>query len=200
MAHVKCGMIGETMNVPARRHATYQDVLDAPPHQVAELIAGVLYTNPRPAPSHAQATSVLIEELGPPFKRGRGGPGGWMILVEPELHLGIGPDVLVPDLAGWRRETLPELPDTAHFTRTPDWVAEVLSPSTRRLDRAQKVPIYRRERVGHVWLIDPGAQLLEVLRLDGDSYRLVASHAGEEKVRAEPFDAIELELAALWAR
>src|SRR5689334_16449872 len=101
-------MLREYMSVPVPRRATYQDVLDAPPHQVAEVIDGVLYTNPRPAPSHAQATSVLIEELGPPFKRGRGGPGGWMILVEPELHLGAEPDVLVPDLAGWRRETLPE--------------------------------------------------------------------------------------------
>jgi len=200
MARVKCGMIGENMNVPARRRATYQDVLDAPPHQVAEVIEGVLYTNPRPSTPHANASSILGAELVPPFRRGKGGPGGWIILDEPELHLGAEPDILVPDLAGWRRETLPELPDAAYLTIAPDWLAEVLSPSTHRLDRAQKLPIYGREKVRHVWLIDPGAQLLEVLRLDGETYRIVASHAGDEKVRAEPFDAIELEVAALWAR
>jgi Uma2 family endonuclease len=167
---------------------------------VAELVAGVLYTHPRPGTPHAQATSVLAEELGPPFKRGRGGPGGWIILFEPEIHLGPDPDVLVPDLAGWRRSTLPELPDAAFLTVAPDWVAEVLSRATRRHDRAHKIPVYQRERVQHVWLIDPGAQLLEVLRLDGESYRLVGSHAGGEGVRAEPFEAIELDLAALWAR
>jgi Uma2 family endonuclease len=188
------------MNVPARRRATYQDVLDAPPHQVAEVIDGELYTNPRPSTPHANVSSVLGAELVLPFRRGKGGPGGWIILDEPELHLGVEPDILVPDLAGWRRETLPELPEAAFLTTAPDWLAEVSSPSTRRLDRVQKLPIYRREQVRHVWLIDPGAQLLEVLRLDGESYRLVASHGGDDRVRAEPFDAIELELAALWAR
>lgn len=188
------------MSAPACRRATYQDVLDAPPRELAELIDGVLYTHPRPALPHAQATSVLGEELGPPFKRGRGGPGGWILLDEPELHLGVEPDILVPDLAGWRRETLPELPDAAFLTTPPDWLAEVSSPSTLRFDRVQKLPIYQREQVPHVWLIDPAAQLLEVLRLDGASYRLVATHGGDAKVRAEPFDAIELELAALWAR
>jgi Uma2 family endonuclease len=200
MARAKCGMIGETMSIPARRRATYQDVLDAPPHQVAELIDGVLYTHPRPSTPHANASSVLGAELVLPFRRGKGGPGGWIILDEPELHLGAEPDILVPDLAGWRRETLPELPEAAFLTTAPDWLAEISSPSTRRFDRVQKLPVYQREKVRHVWLIDPGAQLLEVLRLDGESYRLVASHGGDAKERAEPFDAIELELAALWAR
>src|ERR1700677_698463 len=99
------------MAQPALQRATYQDVLDAPEHMVAEVIDGVLSLHPRPASPHAQASTTLGEELGPPFKRGKGGPGGWVILFEPELHLGTEPDILVPDLAGWRRETMPEMPD-----------------------------------------------------------------------------------------
>ncbi len=186
------------MSQPAPRKATYEDVLDAPEHLVAELIDGVLHTHPRPATPHAQAATVLGEELGPPFKRGRGGPGGWIILYEPEIHL--SEHVLVPDLGGWRRETLPTLPEVPYLELRPDWVAEVLSPSTRRHDRALKLPVYREHGVAHVWLVDPEARLLEVLRLDGGSYRLVATHAGEAVVRVEPFDAIELELGALWER
>jgi Uma2 family endonuclease len=184
----------------APKRATYEDVLQAPPHLLAELIDGVLHTSPRPAMPQAQAATVLGEELGPPFKRGKGGPGGWIILDEPELHLGLGPDILVPDLAGWRRETLPVLPEDPYLTVRPDWVAEVLSPSTRMRDRALKLPVYQREGVRHVWFVDPEAKTLEILRLDGESYRLVVTLSGTEPVRAEPFDAIELDIAALWSR
>ena len=128
----------------ARRRATYQDVIDAPAHQVAEIVDGTLHTHPRPAPAHGEASSNLGFELGPPFGRGRGGPGGWRIHFEPELHL--GDDILVPDLAGWRRERMPELPDTAYFTLAPDWACEVLSPSTRRLDLQEKRPALRALR------------------------------------------------------
>jgi Uma2 family endonuclease len=188
------------MGDPAARRATYEDVLAAPEHVVAEVIDGVLSTQPRPASPHAQAATTLGEELGPPFKRGKGGPGGWVILDEPELHLGTEPDILVPDLVGWRRETMPVMPDAAFFTVRPDWACEVLSPSTQRLDRRHKMPVYLRERVGHLWFVDPIARTLEVLALDGDSYRLLATHADDEKVRAPPFDAIELELGVLWSR
>lgn len=180
-----------------RRPATYQDVLDAPEHLVAELIGGELHTHPRPAPSHATAASVLGMDLGGPFHRGKGGSGGWWILDEPELHL--HEDVLVPDLASWRRERMPQQPREAYYQLAPDWVCEVLSPATARLDRVRKVPIYARERVQHVWLVNPTDQTLEVLRLDGAGYRLIATHGADERVRAEPFDAVELELAALWA-
>lgn len=186
--------------VPAPRRATYADVLAAPAGLVAEVIDGVLYTQPRPATPHALAASALGEELGPPFRRGRGGPGGWLLLDEPELHLGSEPDIVVPDLAGWRRERMPELPDAPYLTLAPDWACEVLSPRTQALDRTRKLPLYAREGVAHVWLVDPLARTLEVLRLDGDTYRLVATHGGEEVVRAEPFDAVGLELSALWAR
>ena len=178
--------------------ATASDLESLPAHIVGEIVAGVLYATPRPALPHAAAASAIGEELGPPFKRGKGGPGGWMILYEPELHLGA--DVLVPDLAGWRRERMPELPQAAFATLAPDWICEVLSPSTHKLDRGEKVRVYTRERVAHVWLVDPIEQYLEVLRLDGESYRIVATFSSDAPVRAEPFDAIELDLAALWAR
>ncbi len=177
-------------------HATYQDVLDAPDHCVAEVLAGELHTSPRPAMRHATAASVLGMDIGGPFQRGRGGPGGWWILDEPELHF--GEDILVPDLAGWRKERMPQSPTAAFCELSPDWICEVLSPSTARIDRVTKVPIYAREGVTHVWLLDPIAQTLEVLRLEGKSYLLVASFGGSGLVRAEPFDAIELELDALW--
>lgn len=178
--------------------ATYADLEALPPNMVGEIVHGVLYANPRPASPHARASSRLGGTLDGPFDRGRGGPGGWVILDEPELHL--GEDVLVPDLGGWRRQRMPVLPDAAFFTLAPDWVCEVLSPSTTKLDRAAKLPVYGREGVSHVWLIDPLAKTLEIYRLDGETYRLVGTHAEDAKVRAEPFDAIEIELGALWER
>ena len=187
-----------TLATMSKRPATYADLEALPANQVGEILGGVLYAFPRPAFPHARAASRLGVDLGGPFDRGRGGPGGWVILDEPELHF--GDDVLVPDLAGWRRERMPEMPATAFTTMAPDWLCEVLSPSTTRIDRSEKLPIYARERVTHVWLVDPLAQTLESLRLDGDTYRSVATSHGDTTVRTEPFDAIELELAALWAR
>ncbi|MCU0693559.1 MAG: Uma2 family endonuclease [Polyangiaceae bacterium] len=182
----------------AQRAATYEDVLAAPPHTIAQVLDGKLVVHPRPASLHAGASSALGEELGPPFKRGRGGPGGWVILDEPELHLRA--DIVVPDLAGWRRERMPEMPDAPFFSLPPDWVCEVTSPTTASVDRVRKARIYGRERVQHVWLVDPGTRVFEVWRLDGETYRVVVTAADDERVRAEPFDAIELDLALLWAR
>ncbi len=184
----------------AERRATYADVLAAPPHKVAEIIDGELILSPRPAAPHAVAMSALGEELGPPFKRGRGGPGGWIILDEPELHL--GPNVLVPDLAGWRRETMPEIANDPFFTIRPDWICEVLSPSTERFDRAQKVAHYARAGVSFAWLVNPLIRTLEVLQLSAENpqqWLTLAVFRDDEKVRARPFDAIELDLAILWA-
>jgi len=179
-----------------QRKATYADLEAVPPHQVAELVDGELYVSPRPAFPHAQAATRLHGELHAPFERGQSGPGGWRLLFEPELHL--GEDVLIPDLAGWRRERMPRTPRTAAVTLAPDWLCEVLSPSTRVLDRAAKLPVYARERVRHVWFIDPEARTLEVFRLDAERYTLLVTHAGAARVRAEPFEALELELAFLW--
>lgn len=165
---------------------------------IAEVIDGALHLQPRPAKPHAAAASALGEELGPPFKRGRGGPGGWIILDEPELHL--HDDILVPDLAGWRRERMPAVvADEPFFTLAPDWVAEVLSPSTRKVDRTDKLRVYGREDVEWVWLIDPLLRTLEVLRRAEVGWSLRGTWRDAEIVRAEPFDAIELDLSILWA-
>lgn len=183
---------------PRRVAATYADLEALPPHLVGELIGGVLHAHARPRLRHAGAASSLGDELGPPFNRGRGGPGGWILLDEPELHL--ASDVLVPDLAGWKRARLPELPDEPYLSLAPDWVCEVLSPSTAALDRTDKLGVYARDRVPHVWLLDPDVKLLEVLELDGETYRFAGAHRGGARVRAVPFDAIELDLPLLWSR
>ena len=182
---------------PVKRPATYQDVLDAPPHVVAEILGDELRLSPRPGGPHTSAASRLGYLLGPPFDLGAGGPGGWMILDEPELHL--GRDILVPDLAGWRRERLPLITDQAYFTVAPDWCCEVLSKSTAATDRADKLPIYLREGVAHVWLVDAPQHTLEILRATAAGWLIAAVHRGDVRVRAEPFDAIELDLAVLWA-
>jgi len=188
------------MNEPARRYATYEDVLAAPPHMIAEVIGGELRLQPRPAKPHAAAATALGADLIHPFSRGRGGPGGWIILDEPELHLRA--DILVPDLAGWRRTRMPTIvADEPFFTLAPDWIAEVLSPSTGKYDRTDKLAIYCRERVPWVWLVDPLQRTLEVLRLEAEqeTWTLRGSWRDDAHIRAEPFDAIELELGALWA-
>jgi len=179
---------------PAKKRASYDDVLAAPEHHVAEILNGELVLRPRPAPPHAVACSILGAELIGPFFIGRNGPGGWVILFEPELHL--NDDVLVPDVAAWRRERMPEIPDVAGIKLPPDWICEVLSPSTQARDRADKLPIYAREGIEHVWLVDP----LEGLRLDEETYRLKGRWRDEARVRLAPFDSIELELATLWMR
>lgn len=181
-----------------KKVATYQDVLNAPAHQVAEIIRGTLSLSPRPRALHARSSSRLGGELSGPFDRGRGGPGGWVLLDEPELHL--GQDILVPDLAGWRRTTMPEIPDEPFFTLAPDWVCEVLSTSTEQIDRADKVPLYAASRVAHAWLLSPTARTLEVLELDGRTYRLLSTYKNDERVRAPPFESFELELGVLWER
>jgi Uma2 family endonuclease len=184
--------------VHGKGSATYEDLLAAPEYLVAEIINGELVTSPRPASRHARASSSIGGELYGPFDRGRGGPGEWIILFEPELHL-LG-HVLVPDLAGWRRSRMPEMPDAKAFELAPDWACEVLSPSTAKLDRVDKVPIYAQAGVSHVWLVDPVLETLEALRLESGGYRLAGAWSGAATVRVEPFDAIELELTALWSR
>jgi Uma2 family endonuclease len=179
-----------------RRPATYQDVLDAPPNMVAELVNGALHLHPRPALRHSRAQFGIAGRLDDPFQHGVGGPGGWHLAIEPELHL--GPDVLVPDLCGWRRERMPVFPDTAAVDLAPDWVCELLSPSTRRLDLTEKRDLYAANRVGHLWLVDALARTLEVFELHEGSWRLAAAFKDDDEVRAVPFDAIAFSLANLW--
>src|SRR4051812_18148886 len=190
------------MALPARdrQDELYDAYLRVPAHQHAEIVHGTLYVMSRPAPRHASAASMLGVELGAPFQRGRGGPGGWSILDEPELQL-VAKEPVVPDLAGWRVGRMPQLPDTACFTLAPDWVCEVLSRSTEKLDRDEKLPYYAEHGVRHVWLLDPIDKRLEVYALDASArrWREVRIHQGDTPVRAAPFDAIELELTALWS-
>jgi Uma2 family endonuclease len=183
---------------PFDRAATYDDLVALPDHVVAEIVDGELHASPRPSPPHAVAYARLAGMLEPPFDRGRGGPGGWWILCEPELHLGPIPDVLVPDLAGWHRSRMPAMPATAHFAVAPDWVCEVLSPSTASLDRAKKLKVYANAGVPYAWLVDPIARTLEVLRVEGGRWTILATHAGDEVLRADPFADLEIDLRDLW--
>lgn len=184
------------MPEPILRGATYEDLLKVPDHLVAEIVDGELFASPRPATPHALASSVLAGDLVTWFHRGRGGPGGWWILIEPELHL--GRDILVPDIAGWRRERIPILPDVAAVELAPNWICEVVSPNTGGLDRLRKLPRYAASGIDHAWLVDPLARGLEVYRLQNGHYLLLATHQGDAKVHAEPFDAVEIDLGALW--
>jgi len=181
---------------PFDRPATYQDLEQLPPNMVAEIVDGELWASPRPAPRHATAWARITSRIEPAFFQGRGGPGGWIILGEPEVHL--GRQVLVPDLAGWRCARLPRLPATAYIALAPDWVCEVVSPSTARLDRAKKLGIYAAEGVHHAWLVDPLARTIEVLRLVRSRWAIIATHAGDAIVRIEPFEEIELEIGTFW--
>ncbi len=186
-------------SAPIRKaNATYEDLKTLPDTMVGQILDGELYAMPRPNWGHARATSILSGELGGPFDRGRGGPGGWLIVFEPELHF--GRDVLVPDLAGWRRERLTAMTSSTPWTSVaPDWVCEVLSPSTASIDRVKKKHVYAREKVSWYWLIDPEARTLEALRLGDDGHWVeIGTWSADAKVRAAPFDAIELELQALW--
>ncbi len=177
--------------------ATYQDVLDAPPNKVAEVIEGTLYLNPRPTPRHTVASSGVGASISPPYHYGRGGPGGWWILDEPELHL--GEDILVPDLAGWRRERMPEVPEMAYFTLAPDWVCEILSPSTRSLDLGMKREIYARECVVHLWFVDPSSRTLEAFELHDGQWVILKTLTEKDAVSLPPFEAISFSLGDLWS-
>ena len=176
--------------------ATYQDVLDAPATMVAELVAGRLHLQPRPAMRHAMASSALGAKIGGPFGFDANGPGGWWIIDEPELHL--GGDVVVPDIGGWRRDRMPAYPDTPAADLAPDWVCEVLSPSTRQFDLVEKRALYGREGVPFLWLVDPAAKSLEAFALKGGVWVLDAALKDKDEVCLAPFDAISFPLSALW--
>ncbi len=178
------------------KRATYEDVLNAPENKVAEILDGELFLSPRPDFRHGVASFRLGYVIGAPFDRGHGGPGGWWILDQPELHL--GEHVAVPDIAGWRRERVPTIPDEAYFPLAPDWACEVLSPATERIDRARKLRIYAEAGVLHLWFVNPVERTLEVMRLRDGAWTIVAVHSESDVVRAEPFEAVELELSTLW--
>jgi Uma2 family endonuclease len=181
---------------PAAKPATYADLLAVPDHLVAEILYGMLYSRPRPAPRHAAAQVALGGELTGPYQRGRGGPGGWVFMSEPELHL--GPHILVPDIAGWRVERLPTMPETAWVETVPDWVCEILSPATENIDRGKKLTIYGACGVAHCWLVNPTTKFLEAYELRDGKWLLIETFAEGAEVAAPPFAAVPFPLTALW--
>jgi Uma2 family endonuclease len=185
------------MNQPASRLASYEDLFDLPPHLIGEILNGEVHTQPRPSPRHALAASVLGDEFVSPYQRGRGGPGGWWILFEPEIHL--GPHILVPDLAGWKRERMPTLPDDAYFSLSPDWICEVLSPGTERTDRVVKMPIYAAQEVRWLWLVSPDQRTLEAFRLHDGHWLMENAWQHHDMVQAPPFSEHLFRLSDLWA-
>lgn len=181
---------------PAKRNATYEDLRALPDDVRGEIVFGTLYVHPRPAPPHGSSQFSIGGELYGPFQKGRGGPGGWWFMIEPELHL--GPHVVQPDIAGWRQERMPSLPATAHVDIAPDWVCEVLSGSTEGLDRGAKRRIYATYGVGHLWYLHPVSRYLEVSALQGGNWVHVDTFEDAEEFRAPPFEAVAFRLADLW--
>jgi Uma2 family endonuclease len=182
-----------------KRRATYEDLMQVPDTKIAEIIDGELIVSPRPASPHTYAATIIGVDVAGPFHRDPSdpdGPGGWWVALEPELHF--SDDVLVPDWAAWRRTRMPVFPNVPYFTLTPDWVCEVISPSTGRIDRSRKMRIYAREGVAHLWFVDPLQHTVEVYRLEAGRWVVIVTHAGDESARIEPFEAAEMQLARWW--
>ncbi len=185
------------MGTEAKKFAHYNDILALPEHLIGEIINGELIVTPRPGPRHARSASALGGAIFNPFDQGGDGPGGWWILFEPEIHF--SSDVIVPDLAGWKKELVPMLPTSkAYFEIVPNWVCEVLSKKTAGIDRVKKLPIYAKAKVDYVWLVNPDQKTLEIYLREDQKWMLLNAFEGNQLVRAAPFDAIELNLANLW--
>jgi Uma2 family endonuclease len=186
------------MAEPAAVKRLYDAIKALPEGVTGELINGQLHTQPRPSAKHASASSGLGWALSGPYRYGSGGPGGWWIIDEPEVHFVRNQEVLVPDLAGWRRERMPELPDHQRFEVVPDWVCEILSPATASKDRQVKMPVYARYGVGYAWIIDPDTGTLEAYTRAEQAWRPIASYRGEDGVDAAPFPEAGFRVADLW--
>jgi len=187
------------MSEPAKKEAVYEDLYDLPENMTGEIIDGELIVTPRPAPKHVYTTSVLDKKIGSPYQFGEsGGPGGWIILVEPEIKFAEECNPIVPDLAGWKAERFPKAIETNWISVAPDWVCEMLSPRTRKYDRMKKMPKYARFEVQYAWLIDPSNRTLEVFQLRQGEWVVTGFYEEDDKVRAEPFTEIEIDLSSLW--
>jgi Uma2 family endonuclease len=185
------------MAEPAKKPAVYEDLFGIPERMTGEIIDGDLIVTPRPSRKHVFAATALGTKVAGPYQFGEGGgPGDWLLLIEPEIKL--GEDILVPDLAGWRRERFPAEEETNWISVAPDWVCEVLSPRTLRVDKIKKMPIYGEYEVQHLWLIDPNAKTLDVFRLESGKWMVAGLYAEDDKVRVEPFQEIEIDLRNLW--
>jgi len=182
----------------AHQYNLYDRLLALPENLTGEILNGQLHTQPRPSGPHARVEAMLGSSLIDPFDRGRGGPGGWWILIEPEVHFVLDTEVAVPDLAGWRRTRMPSIPRDHRFTVVPDWICEVLSPSTESKDRRIKMPLYARYGTGHLWLIDPDTHTLEAYALREKEWVLLGTFGGDEQVTVAPFAEVAISLADLW--
>ncbi len=185
------------MSVECQKIAVYDDLYTIPDTMIGQIIGGELFAMPRPSPRHAQAASILGIRIGGPFYLGEGGPGGWLILDEPEIQL--DSHTFVPDIAGWKKERLGKIPETNWISVVPDWICEVLSPGTARIDKKKKMPIYAQFGVPYLWLVDPLEKTLEIFRLDNGNWLVAAVYSEDDIVRAEPFQAIEINLSSLWS-
>jgi len=185
------------MPQPAKRKATYNDLFNIPENLTGEIINGELVVTPRPSRKHIYAASALDKRIGSPYQFGEGGgPGGWVILVEPEI--GLGEHTLVPDLTGWREERYPDEEPTNWISVSPDWICEIISPITRGRDRMEKMPLYAQYGIPYFWLVDPIDKTLEVFRLKEGEWVVAGLHVGNAKVRAVPFTEVEVNLSDLW--
>ena len=186
------------MSSSAPKRVTYQDLLDLPENVIGEIIEGQLITSPRPSGTHVAVSSSLGDDLVGPFQKGRGGPGGWWILDEPEIKFEFEINHCVPDLAGWRKDRMPKVPDGHIFDVVPDWICEIVSPSSKRRDRVEKFNLYARYEVGFYWIIDPEIKSLEAFRLEQGHWVSLGVFADAIKVKLQPFDAVEIDLSQLW--
>lgn len=193
------GYLPKTMSLARRLSpATVADLERLPATWRGEIIDGVMHAVPRPSGPHAQIEGRMAADLEPPFGRGRGGPGGWWIVPEPGIRVERSPE-FSPDLGGWKRDRLPLIPPTGPFTTVPDWICEILSPGTRNYDLTVKRRFYSEIGVPHLWYVDVDARNLEVSRLSDGKWLELATYDADEKVRAEPFEAIEIDLSSWWA-
>jgi len=184
---------------PAYQPTLYESLEALPEGMTGEILNGQLHTQPRPDVPHAIAGSVLGAELVGPFQKGKGGPGGWWIIDEPEIHFVRNVEVMVPDLAGWRRERMPYPPEDQRCEIAPDWVCEILSPSTAGKDREVKMPLYASYGVRYAWLIDPVEHTLEAYRLDAGTWVEIGRFADADQVRIPPFEVMPIDLEDLWS-
>lgn len=186
------------MSETARRLATWEDLLRTPEDGLTyEVIHGNLEAMPRPRPIHGVVQANLAGDLSGPFQRGRGGPGGWWIVIEPDVRLTTH-DIYAPDLVGWRRERLPRLPEERPIDLPPDWVCEVVSPSHRRRDRVVKANVYLEAAIPHFWLVDPEDRLLEAFELRQGAWLRLGGWSDGDRVRVAPFGALELDVGGLF--
>jgi Uma2 family endonuclease len=179
-----------------KKPATYDDIRRLPEGMNGEIVDGELFASPRPTMGHANVASALTYELTGPFGRGKGGPGGWWIVGEPELHLGT--NVLIPDLAGWRLERVPKRTNAPFMELAPDWICEITSPSTASFDRVRKLPVYLKAGVTYAWTVDPSTRIIQALRRETDRWVVIGDFPGDTPARIEPFEAHELDLRTLW--